>query len=67
MNKNMGLTDKIIRIVIGFMLLLAGFMLPTSAAVQVALFVVASIAFATALFSFCPIYRLIGLSTRKEQ
>ncbi len=61
MNPNIGTVDKWLRIVVGVGL------------IALAIFNVIGwwgyigiVPLATALFNFCPVYRLMGMSTRKE-
>lgn len=60
MTANIGRTDKIIRIVIGLLLLSLFFVLPDESRW---LAVVGLLPIATTVFSFCPLYRLLGMST----
>ena len=57
MIKNIGSTDKILRIVIGALLILGAL---TGYGVWMWIGV---IPLATALFNFCPIYRIFGVNT----
>ncbi len=68
---NVGSTDRVLRLVLGAALLVAPF-LPFSAAFFAAwgawkfLVAIAGAVFiGTALTNFCPIYRMIGVSSRK--
>ncbi len=69
MDVNMGTTDRVIRAIIGLVLILAPFM--TSWAVfstQWVMYlsvVVGIVLGGTALFGVCPLYRVFGLDTRK--
>jgi hypothetical protein len=58
---NVGSIDRILRIVIG-LALLAGFFLNTEAAWR-GLYLIGIIPLATGLFSTCPLYSLLGIST----
>lgn len=60
MNKNIGSTDRWIRIIVGVVLIVLA--LTDTIGVWGWLGI---IPLATALINFCPLYRLIGLSTRK--
>lgn len=62
MNANVGATDKIVRIVAGLLLAVAGFLL-TGTLLKVLLFVAAAIALVTAAVSFCPLYKVLGINT----
>ena len=66
MKKNMGITDRTIRILVAVaivILWLAGIIAGTLAVI---LLIVAGIFFLTSTLSFCPIYRIFGISSRKE-
>ncbi|MFN2114248.1 MAG: DUF2892 domain-containing protein [Anaerolineae bacterium] len=63
MTKNVGNVDKIIRIVLGLVLLGAAIFMDLSTTLQVILFVVAAIALITGLLGTCPLYSLLGFST----
>lgn len=62
MNKNIGETDRAIRIVIGIALLSLYFFLDGGLRW---IGLIGLIPILTALFSFCPLYRLIGMNTCK--
>lgn len=67
MKKNMGTTDKVIRIlaaVVVAVLYYTGQISGTTATVLLAL---AGIFILTSFVSFCPLYWPFGISTRKEQ
>ena len=59
--RNVGGIDRILRIVIG-LALLAGFVLNAEASLRW-LYLIGLVPLATGLFSTCPLYRLIGVST----
>jgi len=52
MKKNVGGIDKVLRLIIGFVLLLAGFVMQLSTGLRVGAFVVAAIALTTAFTGF---------------
>jgi hypothetical protein len=66
---NIGSTDRIFRIVIGAILLIAPFMPPLAGmfagwgAWKAAVALVGFVLIATALFRFCPLYRMLGITT----
>ena len=69
MTANLGRTDRLIRALVGLVLIFAplGNIPPiwsNSAPAYIAM-AVGVVLVATALFSFCPLYRLIGVSTCK--
>lgn len=66
MKKNVGITDRIIRIVIAVIiaaLYIAGTINGTTALILGALSLIFLL---TGLIGFCPIYRVLGLSTKKK-
>lgn len=62
---NMGSLDRIIRLIIGVVALIAPFYLSLapSSIPAIVLFVVAGIMIVTALTRFCPLYTIFGLRT----
>jgi len=56
-------TDRLVRVVIGVIGLVVGFM--TSGVVQIAAFIVAFFGLFTAITGFCLLYKLLGISTKK--
>ncbi len=65
MNANVGTPDKLIRIVIGVVAAIAAFSAGVGSVLGIVLLVVAAIMLVTAFTGFCPIYRLLGVSTGK--
>lgn len=69
MNRNIGSADRIIRIVVGFALILAPLMMTLSiydsATLRIVSMIVGVVLVLTALVRFCPLYRLIGVKTCK--
>lgn len=64
MIQNEGETDRVIRVVTGAVLFLVAFSV-TTGVLEVVLFVVSGVLIATGIFGFCPIYKVIGISTKK--
>jgi DUF2892 family protein len=66
---NVGKIDRILRVIIGLALLLAPFVTSlsifNSAAMTYGAAIVGLVLIATAIFSFCPLYRLLGIRTCK--
>lgn len=62
MNKNVGTIDKIVRIVLGIILLALFFLLDGGMKYISLLGIVLLF---TAFINFCPIYKMIGISTKK--
>jgi uncharacterized membrane protein HdeD (DUF308 family) len=60
--QNEGTVDRILRVIIGSLALLAGFFWLTSTA-QIIAYVVGVVALLTGLVGYCGLYALIGVST----
>jgi len=67
MKANVGSTDKTIRIVLGVVLLIVGFSVPMSAGLKTVVFVLSGIALVTAFISFCPLWAVLGINTKKGE
>jgi len=65
MKKNMGSTDKIIRVIIAAVIGLLYYLDYISGTLAYVLMAVAIILLVTSLVNFCPLYRLLGTSTCK--
>ncbi|MHB1325144.1 MAG: YgaP family membrane protein [Thermoleophilia bacterium] len=65
MKKNMGTIDRTIRMVIVVLIAVFYFTGQISGVVAIVLGIVAVAFLLTSLVSWCPIYKLFGLSTRK--
>lgn len=65
MNKNMSTTDRVIRIAVVLVIVGLYYFNFISGTLAIILGVVALIFMLTSLVSFCPLYRLIGISTCK--
>ena len=66
MKKNMGSTDKIIRIILAVGLGLLYFTHIVTGGVGIAILVVAVIFLITSFISFCPLYSILGLTSKKN-
>ena len=66
MKKNMGTTDKTIRIFVAAIIALLFFTKVISGTLAIILLVFAVIFILTSLFSVCPLYPLLGMNTRKK-
>jgi hypothetical protein len=64
MKSNEGTIDRIIRAVVGVAVLLGAFAIGSGSVAFVLLLVVGAILLATAAVGFCPLYRMLGISTR---
>ena len=60
--QNEGTIDRVVRVIIGSLALLAGFFWLTGV-LQVVAYVVGAVALITGLVGFCGLYSLIGVST----
>lgn len=66
MKKNMGLTDKIIRIALAAIITVLYFTNTISGTLALVLGAFAIIFIITSFMSFCPLYSPFGISTRKK-
>ena len=66
MKKNMGFTDKIIRIAAAVLIVVLYFTKIISGTLAIVLGAFAIIFVTTSFISFCPLYMPFGLSTRKK-
>lgn len=64
MKRNVGRPDQIVRIIVGVGLFLVPSLIAVGAWGTWLLCVVGAVLIVTAVFSFCPIYAALGLSTR---
>ncbi len=62
---NLSSWDRIVRIVIALALLTLGLTGVITGAVAIVAYVIAAVFILTSLVSFCPLYALFGLSTRR--
>jgi Inner membrane protein YgaP-like, transmembrane domain len=67
MNKNVGTIDRVVRAVIGVAAVIGAFSVGLTSVWGIVLAVVAVIALVTAIVGFCPLYRLLGISTHTTQ
>ena len=66
MKKNMGSTDKIIRIVLAILFGILYFTGTVSGVLGIILLVLGGVFIATSLINFCPLYTLFGINTCKK-
>lgn len=64
MKSNEGTIDRIIRAVVGVAALVGAFAIGSGSVAFVLLLVVGAILLVTAAVGFCPLYRMLGISTR---
>ncbi|OYU79630.1 MAG: hypothetical protein CFE23_13150 [Flavobacterium sp. BFFFF1] len=65
MKKNMGTTDKTIRIIVAVLIAILYFTGVISGTLAIILGIVAVIFVATSLISFCPLYAILNINTYK--
>ena len=65
MKKNIGSSEKMIRLVIAIVLFAAKFFVPLTGTVGIIAVVVGAIAALTALINFCPLWSIFGINTNK--
>jgi Inner membrane protein YgaP-like, transmembrane domain len=63
MTANVGSTDKIVRLVLALLAVVGAFLTGIGTALGVVLLVVGVVLAVTAFTGFCPLYRVLGLST----
>ena len=63
MNANVGSTDKIVRVVLALAAFVFAFVTGIGSVLGIVLIVVGVVLAATAVTGFCPIYRVLGMST----
>lgn len=70
MTKNVGTVDRIIRLIIGVVLILAPFVsgmaMFENAVVTVIAIIVGLVMLVTSAMNFCPLYQITGLRTRND-
>ena len=66
MQRNMGLVDRIIRVLIAGEIAILYSIDLLAGATAITLGIVAIVFIATSLFGFCPLYFLLGISTNKR-
>ena len=66
MKKNMGTLDKSIRIIVAVIIASLYFTKVISGTFAIVLLIFAAIFIVTSFISFCPLYTVIGLNTRKK-
>lgn len=67
MKHNMGVTDKAIRIVLAVVFAGLYFSGAVTGTLGVILLVLAAIFILTSFISFCPLYAILGISTKKQE
>jgi len=67
MKPNMGTTDKILRIAAAVLIAILYFTNVISGTLGIVLLVIAAMFVLTSLVSFCPLYPVIGMNTKKKE
>jgi len=67
MKKNMGMTDKIIRTLIAVVMLVLYFTNVVTGTIGIVLIVVSLVFLLTSLVSFCPLYTILGISSKQKE
>jgi hypothetical protein len=67
MKKNMGTTDKVIRVLVAVIILVLYFTHVVSGTLAVILLILAGVFVVTSLLGFCPLYLPFSFSTRKKE
>lgn len=66
MKTNVGLTDKIIRVLVAVLIASLYFMGKIDGTLSIILLIIATIFIATSFISFCPIYSIFSLSSKNK-
>ena len=66
MKANLGIADKIVRILAAVVIATLYFTNVITGVTAIILLIVAAILLLTSLVSFCPIYHVLGIKTRKK-
>jgi len=67
MKKNMGVADKIIRILVAAVVVILFFTNVISGTLAIILLIISGIFILTSFISFCPLYLPFGINTRKKK
>lgn len=67
MSKNLGAIDRVIRFIIGLVLLYGGYYFGISTIVGIVLVILGAISFIESLVGFCLIYKILGINTAKPK
>ncbi len=66
MKKNIGTTDKLVRIILAIVIAVLFFTAIISGAMSIVLLIFAFVLLLTSFISFCPLYLPFGISTNKK-
>ncbi len=67
MLKNMGMIDRIIRVILAIVVAILFFTRQISGVAAIILGIIAIIFILTSIFGFCPLYFPFGISTKKKE
>jgi hypothetical protein len=67
MKKNMGTVDKVIRILVAVVVVILYFTNVISGTLGILLLALSAIFVVTSILSICPLYKLLGVSTREKE
>jgi hypothetical protein len=67
MKKNMGLIDKVVRILVAVVVIALYFTNVISGVLAIVLLIFAGVFILTSIIGFCPLYKAFGLSTAKKE
>jgi hypothetical protein len=67
MKKNVGSIDRVIRILIAVVIVVLYFTNIISGTLGIILLILAAVFAVTALINFCPIWSVLGISTKKKE
>lgn len=67
MKKNMGVADKVIRILVAVVIAVLYFMNLITGTTAIILLILAGVFILTSFIGFCPLYYPFGISTRKKE
>lgn len=67
MKSNMSTVDRIVRILIAIVVLVLYLTHQISGVLAIVLIIVAAVFLLTSLINFCPLYRVLGISTKKKE
>jgi hypothetical protein len=67
MKANMGSTDKMVRIIVAIVIAILFFTNVISGTLGIILLILAGVFVLTSLISFCPLYPLVGMNTKKSK
>ncbi|PSL19534.1 YgaP family membrane protein [Dyadobacter jiangsuensis] len=67
MKPNLGNTDKIVRVLVFLGALVLYFMEVTSGVFGITLIVIGAVLLLTSLLNYCPLYSILGISTKRKK